>query len=164
MKSLIDWFLGKPCSLYATHRHEPLARFGKTPVSECQHPTCEDTRRFSSIADTINANQAELQVRLTELAENKKQNLVTLREDCIKIGMRMQKEKMYKTLVTARQLLVDQLIPAGISVPRIKPFIEWYENQRDALNAARQDINTYSVCTTIIELDAVLAEVQQKVE
>jgi hypothetical protein len=108
--------------------------------------------------DSISTRISTLGLLIPTIKENNTAYINNAFRDGISKGINMQKEQLRSTLINAKQLLVEQLIPVGIIEHRVPQFIEWFEKVRDVSNSQRQDLQTYKVCKSIAELTAALAD------
>jgi hypothetical protein len=106
--------------------------------------------------DLISSRINTLGLLIPTIKENNTAYINNAYHDGINKGMKMQKEQLRLTLINAKQLLVEQLIPVGVIEHRVPQFIEWFEKVRDGANSPRQDLQTYKVCKSIAELTEAL--------
>lgn len=109
--------------------------------------------------NTIKANQNTL-YELARLAKTLEQNNKTAFDEGRIQGMKMERQKLFDTLLQSRQLLLDTMAPIGINEHRVSKFVEWYETQRDPRVNPKSDETTYKVCKNIMDLEVTLREVQ----
>jgi hypothetical protein len=90
--------------------------------------------------------------------EAKKQHNKKLQEEIQRL--KMDNEKLYATLSTARAILVDTLTGQGIIEARIEKYVDWYERVRDAKASPKQDLYTYRMCKSVVDLGNRMLELQ----
>jgi hypothetical protein len=127
------------------------------------HPDCVAVRAQQQFAEVEQKREAkktlrDYQNRIMELEHN---NKTAYQEGCTQ-GMKMERKKLFDTLLLSRQLLLDTLQPIGINEHRVKQFVEWYEGQRDARVNPKQDDVTYKVCKNIMDLEDTLRQTMQE--
>lgn len=90
--------------------------------------------------------------------EFKKQYNKKLQEEIQRL--KMDNEKLYATLSNVRSILVDTLQGQGIIEPRIEKYVDWYERVRDSKNSPNQDLYTYRMCKSVVDLGNRMLELQ----
>lgn len=175
MSPLLNIWLGPKCPFGTNHRStRTYRRF--TDDIYCMHPECVAMRedyKFDTVdidgksikvtkhvANAIKSNQHILYTQAQRI-KVLEYNITTAYEQGYQHGMKMERKKLFDTLLQSRQLLLDTMMSIGINEHRVSQFVDWYETQRDAKVNPKQDDITYKVCKNIVELEAVLRKVNE---
>lgn len=179
-RNLVEDFIGVPCPSGLGHRMKKSGHLRDDKY--CCHNDC-DLAYYKSTLQEIELNSARVVVddvyyegpfeticKLNQTLDEldgvnetvdalKEYNNKAFKDGCTQ-GMKMERANLYNTVATSRQILIDAMSMIGITEFKVPQFVDWFEKQRDAAVCPRQDVVTYKTCKNIMELSAIMAEVQ----